>query len=164
MKYVINIQSFSDIITNSSSELFVINNGSDKIKNIIEDLYKQYVKDNIWCYGGECCGLEIYDILDEYNSTKNPEYSDDSFFYLYEEYPNIDKIMKLFCDKIEYDKYGGYIDYRELTIDDYIELRKLAENNIHLNQSTVYFNIDYGNQVFLNHLQNLRIEYDKVVY
>lgn len=44
MKLIFNIQSFSDIITNSSSELFVIetNTPVDELLNIIENIHEQF--------------------------------------------------------------------------------------------------------------------------
>lgn len=54
-RYIIHIQSISDIITNSSSEVFVINTSSNQIDSIVEDILNtgktNFEKDHDHCSG-----------------------------------------------------------------------------------------------------------------
>ena len=63
MKYLLNVQSFTDIITNSSSEIFLLN--SDISTSEIKNMIQQHVAD----YHEKCTGMggiiEVY-TLDQY--------------------------------------------------------------------------------------------------
>ena len=52
-KLIIKIQSISDIITNSSSEVFVINNSSEPLHSIVKDIIKTGKK---FYHNGDECG------------------------------------------------------------------------------------------------------------
>ena len=52
-RLIIKIQSISDIITNSSSEVFVINNSSEPLHNTVKDIIKTGNK--FYHDGDECC-------------------------------------------------------------------------------------------------------------
>ncbi|MEG1009110.1 MAG: hypothetical protein RSE41_00215 [Clostridia bacterium] len=72
--YIIPIQSFTDIITNSSSETFVVNEKSTKeaLLNMLNSVYDEKV-DN---YSGDCCGVEIQ-TWDEYIDSQLEYYVED---------------------------------------------------------------------------------------
>lgn len=53
--YLVPIQSFSDIITNSSSETYIV----DTAKALEEAVHKEHEDEEY--YSGECCGIEVSD-------------------------------------------------------------------------------------------------------
>lgn len=59
--YLIPIQSFSDIITNSSSETYIVDTSytAKALEEVLEEIHKQYEDEEY--YSGECCGIEVSD-------------------------------------------------------------------------------------------------------
>lgn len=59
--YLIPIQSFSDIITNSSSETYIVDTPytAKALKEVLEGIHKQHEGEEY--YSGECCGIEVSD-------------------------------------------------------------------------------------------------------
>ena len=59
--YLIPIQSFSDVITNSSSETYVVDTSytAKALQRALEAIHKQH--ENAEYYSGECCGIEVSD-------------------------------------------------------------------------------------------------------
>lgn len=55
------IQSFSDVITNSSSETYVVDTSytAKALQRALEAIHKQH--ENAEYYSGECCGIEVSD-------------------------------------------------------------------------------------------------------
>lgn len=58
--YLVPIQSFSDIITNSSSETYIV----DTAKALEEAVHKEHEDEEY--YSGECCGIEVSDFKEDY--------------------------------------------------------------------------------------------------
>ena len=54
--YLIPIQSFSDIITNSSSETYIVDTAK-ALEEVLEGIHKKYEGEEF--YSGECCGIEV---------------------------------------------------------------------------------------------------------
>lgn len=59
--YLIPIQSFSDVITNSSSETYVVDTSytAKALQRALEAIHKQH--EDAEYYSGECCGIEVSD-------------------------------------------------------------------------------------------------------
>lgn len=59
--YLIPIQSFSDIITNSSSETYIVDTPytAKALEEVLEGIHKKYEGEEF--YSGECCGIEVSD-------------------------------------------------------------------------------------------------------
>ena len=57
--YLIPIQSFSDIITNSSSETYIVDTSytAKALEEVLEGIHKKYEGEEF--YSGECCGIEV---------------------------------------------------------------------------------------------------------
>ncbi len=74
--YLVPIQSFSDIITNSSSETYIVDTSytAEALKEVLKEIHKQHEDEEY--YSGECCGIEVYDFR-EY-CKRNYEYSEES--------------------------------------------------------------------------------------
>lgn len=55
--YLIPIQSFSDIITNSSSETYIVDTSytAKALEEVLEGIHKKYEGEEF--YSGECCGM-----------------------------------------------------------------------------------------------------------
>lgn len=55
------IQSFSDVITNSSSETYVVDTSytAKALQRALEAIHKQH--EDAEYYSGECCGIEVSD-------------------------------------------------------------------------------------------------------
>lgn len=92
----IKIQSFTDIITNSSSETFVVdsNKTKHKLQQILDELYNPE-EDR---FSGECCGVEIQ-TWDEYIKECIEEYKDIPDLYeeeIYAEFPTKEEDYEAF--------------------------------------------------------------------
>lgn len=59
--YLIPIQLFSDVITNSSSETYVVDTSytAKALQRALEAIHKQH--EDAEYYSGECCGIEVSD-------------------------------------------------------------------------------------------------------
>ena len=158
MKYIINIQSISDIITNSSSEIFTVDNSNNIIKTI-EELFKTYDSSDKWNYAGEFCGCQIWTIKDEYNGIidyiYDYEIEIENFHHNWKHF-NFDKIMEKFLDKIECNKVSQYINIKNLNFEEYIEFMSFYLDHI-ITLQTIFVQMDYGNQEFIKELENLGI-------
>lgn len=64
------IQSFSDVITNSSSETYVVDTSytAKALQRALEAIHKQH--ENAEYYSGECCGIEVSDFKESPICTK----------------------------------------------------------------------------------------------
>lgn len=60
-RYLIPIQSFSDIITNSSSETYIVDTSyiATALEEALEAVHKKHEDEEF--YSGECCGIEVSD-------------------------------------------------------------------------------------------------------
>ena len=159
LNFLINLQSFSNIITNSSSELFCVIDGTDNIKSLIEAIFKDWDNNNKWHYGGEVCGCEIQTIRELYDSIENDydniqyiEYFSDKW-----EIFDIKTIKEKLHEYIQYDNHGAYIDLKELTFEQYIEFSSLYDQ-VNYTKNSIIFRIDYGNKKFIEYLNSLGIE------
>ena len=156
--FAINIQSFSDIITNSSSELFCINDGNKEICNLLETIFKDWNDKRMWSWGGEACGCEIETIKEQYENLKN---FDEQYIIYYNEWTieNYEDFLNSDINKyIEYDKYGAFVKLKELSFEEYILFQNLYDKQ-NYTENTIFFRIDYGNHNFIEHLnKNLGLE------
>lgn len=59
--YLVPIQSFSDIITNSSSETYIVDTSytAKALEEALEEIHKQHEDEEH--FSGECCGIEVSD-------------------------------------------------------------------------------------------------------
>lgn len=59
--YLVPIQSFSDIITNSSSETYIVDTSytAKALEEALEAVHKEHEDEEY--YSGECCGIEVSD-------------------------------------------------------------------------------------------------------
>ena len=59
--YLIPVQSFSDIITNSSSETYIVDTSytAKALEEALETVHKEHEDEEF--YSGECCGIEVSD-------------------------------------------------------------------------------------------------------
>jgi len=57
--YLVPIQSFSDIITNSSSETYIVDTSytAKALEEALEAVHKEHEDEEY--YSGECCGIEV---------------------------------------------------------------------------------------------------------
>ena len=79
--YLIPIQSYGDLITNSSSETYVVetNKPAYKVKQILDEVHAEHEEDE-WM-PGECAEVEVYSFEDYFQRNYEEEYDRD-----YEEY------------------------------------------------------------------------------
>lgn len=159
LNFLIDLQSFSDIITNSSSELFCIIYGTDKIKKLLESTFKEWDNNDKWYWGGEACGCEIQTIRELYDNIENDydniqyiEYFSDKW-----EIFDIKTIKEKLHEHIQYDNHGAYINLKELTFEQYIEFSSLYDQ-VNYTKNSIIFRIDYGNKKFIEYLNSLGIE------
>ena len=52
------VQSISDLITNSSSETYIVD-AAKALEEALEEIHKQHENDEY--FSGECCGIEVSD-------------------------------------------------------------------------------------------------------
>lgn len=62
--YLVPVQSFSDIITNSSSETYIVDTSytAEALEEALEAIHKQYADAEY--YSGEACGIEVSNFKD----------------------------------------------------------------------------------------------------
>ena len=133
----INIQSVSDIITNSSTEVFTMYRGSDvnTIKNIVnailaingditfDDLFKieMHISDTVFEY------------LWQNSEQIQKEFPNEEEFYDYLEALPLEKLSryeKLWCDAYPYDGYYSFYDGYTVSLKDGIENSELYQQAI----------------------------------
>lgn len=146
---VLKIQSYSDIITNSSSEVFLAKDPSTigKIEAIIEEVINEFE----------------YDIYMDYSiTTMSDEYIEvcqDELEYKIYPYDSIwefsDIVHKQFWEFINYDETYPFIDARELTLEQYIQLMSLIDG-VPLNKNSIKIVLD--NNIIADVLDKLEEE------
>lgn len=146
------IQSFSDIITNSSSELFTIE-ANQKIIDFIESLYQEYIDNEKWYWGGEACGMILQTITESYIEDINSEYSSDLIFEL--DYIYSEKIIETFPNKdISFDTYSLIINIHNFSLEEYIKLLSIRDE-CDYTENSIFIRVDYGNKGFIDYIENV---------
>lgn len=157
--FIISIQSFSDIITNSSSECFVCNDFS--IKTIVEELFKEYEEKGQWHYGGEVCGAQVFTVPeyffdcwmeDGYDEETN-SYVQLDFGILYDN-NEIDFISKTWPTLIRWEDRTAKL-YREDLTEDMIFKIISHEFGMGFLPTDIIIKVDHGNIKFINDLKDL---------
>ena len=151
--FILNIQSISDVITNSSSEVFVINSANDSSIQVIKELFEDSDKKGTWNYGGEVCGLQIWNLHDDYLSYFGGD--EDGMITIYEKSDNFDAIAEKFGDYFDYEYYDEpSINVKQLVFEQYVELCKLIYDDS-ICEDAIFLQFDHGNPEFEEKLRNL---------
>lgn len=132
---MVTIQSYSDIITNSSSEVFLVQDPSTigRIEAIIEKVIEEA--------GYTYVDYSVITMLDEYTENCQHEWEYKVFPYSdIWEFPDI--VHEQFWEFIKYDERYPFIDIRELTLEQYIQLMSLMDCRP-LDKNSIKIVLDY---------------------
>jgi len=155
MKYTVKIQSVSDIITNSSSEIFTVVNTDYCIREAIQELYNKYVREDKWNFSGDVRGLEMWTLCDEWEAIRgeNEQEYDEKIIIEYD-FNNYDAIVTEFIEHIDYEHDYAFIDAFYLSTNEFIRLQSLIYS-INFNWDSVFLQFDNTNPDFVEDLKEL---------
>lgn len=148
---IINIQSCSDIITNSSSEVFIVQEGKKwEIEHLKESFEENWRRSGM---GGE---FEMKTIEEYFEELKEGNYYRDYEYYIREwdsktrNWYVSEKYVEDFNEFIDYKL--GFINIRYLNIDQFVKLLKLNWD-IELTKDSIMIDVDDTNYEFIESLE-----------